>query len=56
MSVFIFLFHFLQLLIRLYYRITITSNDDGDNACDDLDDTEKKREKGPRDATMSLGP
>ena len=32
------------------------SNYNGDNACDDSDDTEKKREKGPRDVTMSLGP
>ena len=48
MSVFKFLFHFLQLLTRLYYRIMIISNDDADNVCNDSDDTEKKREKGPK--------
>ena len=58
MSVFKFLFHFLQLLTRLYYRIMIISNDDADNVCNDLDDMEKKREKKPKrrnDVTWAIG-
>ena len=51
-SVFKFLFRFLQLPTRLYYRIMIISNDNADNVCDDLDDMEKK---GPQDMTTSLG-
>ena len=42
----------------MYYRITIISKDDADNMCDDSDDTEKKREKGPKrrdDVSWAIG-
>jgi hypothetical protein len=42
----------------LYYRITITCNDDDDDDCDDSDDTEKKREKKPKrrdDVSWAIG-